>query len=99
VQDLERTKTIRDALGQLLSYLTWRDTKAALLLFIRSGEPTAIIGKAISEIEGHPNYKRTVTVSQDGERYDFVLHANGDPNKEIQLAFMPFALQDTASQS
>ena len=38
-------KTIRDALTQLLSYLVWRDTKAALLLFIRSGETTAIIEK------------------------------------------------------
>lgn len=91
-------KTIRDALAQLLSYLTWRDTKAALLLFIRSGEPTTIIGKAITEIEGHLNYKRTPTAAEDGERHDFVLHANGDPNREIRLAFLPFALQDTADQ-
>ena len=87
-------KTIRDALSQLLTYLTWRDTKAALLVFIRSGQPTTIIDKAIKEIEQNPNYKRTVRASEDGERYDFVLHANGDPNREIQLAFMPFALLD-----
>jgi hypothetical protein len=85
-------KTIRDALTQLLGYLTWRDTKAALVLFIRGGQPTAIIRKAIQEIEGHPNYERTVATSGDGERYDFVLHANGDPNREIRLAFLPFAL-------
>ena len=91
-------KTIRDALAQLLSYLTWRDTKAALLLFIRSGEPTTIISKAITEIEGHPNYKGTPGTGLDGERYDFVLHANGDPNREIRLAFLPFALQDTPGQ-
>ena len=88
-------KTIRDALDQLLTYLTWRDTKAALILFIRSGQPTEIISKAVKEIEDHPNYKRTVAAGEDGERYDFVLHANGDPNREIRLAFLPFALQDT----
>lgn len=88
-------KTIGDAIGQLLSYLTWRDTKAALLLFIRSGQPTSIISKAIAEIEGHQNFKRRPSAGEDGERYDFVLHANGDPNKEIRLAFLPFALQDT----
>lgn len=87
-------KTIREALTQLLTYLTWRDTKAALLVFIRSGQPTEIIKKAVQEIEQHPNYKRTVRTTEDGERYDFVLHANGDPNREIQLAFMPFALLD-----
>ena len=91
-------KTIRDALGQLLSYLTWRDTKAALLLFIRTGEPTTIITKSITEIEGHTNYKRTRGTAEDGERYDFILHANGDPNREIRLAFLPFALQDAQGQ-
>lgn len=91
-------KTIRDALGQLLSYLTWRDTKAALLLFIRSGEPTTIITKSIAEIEGHANYKRARGTAEDGERYDFILHANGDPNREIRLAFLPFALRDTQDQ-
>lgn len=88
----------RAALEQLLSYLTWRDTKAALLLFIRSGAPTTIITKSIAEIEGHTNYKRTRNGAEDGERYDFVLHANGDPNREIRLAFLPFALQDTQGQ-
>jgi hypothetical protein len=87
--------TIRDALGQLLSYLTWRDTKAALLVFIRHGEPpTEVINKAIKEIEGHPNYKRTFRTGEDGERYNFIVHAAGDPDREIRLAFLPFALQD-----
>lgn len=87
-------KTIPEALTQLLSYLVWRDTKAALLLFIRSGQPTTIIEKAVAEIRKHPNFKRTHGTATAGERYDFVLHANGDPNQEIHLAFMPFALQD-----
>jgi hypothetical protein len=59
-------KTIRDALVQLLSYLTWRETKAALLLFIRTGEPTTIITKSIAEIERHTNYKRTRDTAEEG---------------------------------
>ncbi len=92
-------KTIRDALAQLLGYLVWRDTKAALLLFIRGGETTAIIDKAVAEITKHPNFKRVHATVVAGERYDFVLHANGDPNQEIRLAFLPFALQDARSPS
>lgn len=88
-------KTIRDALTQLLGYLVWRDTKAALLLFIRSGEITEIISKATAEIEKHPNFKRTSGTGEAGERYDYVLHANEDSNQEVHLAFMPFALNDT----
>ena len=78
----------------LLSYLVWRDTKAALLLFIRSGETTTITEKAAAEIRNHPNFKRVAGTVVASERYDFVLHANGDPNQEIRLAFLPFALQD-----
>lgn len=87
--------TIRGALGQLLSYLAWRDTKAALLVFIRHGEPpTQVISEAVKEIEGHPNHKRTFGTGEDGERYNFIVHAAGDPDREIRLAFLPFALQD-----
>ena len=96
VQDLERPRTLSGTRSeQLLSYLTWRDTKAALLVFIRHGEPpTEVINKAIEEIEGHPNYKRTLRTGEDGERYNFIVHAAGDPDREIRLAFLPFALQD-----
>ena len=85
-------KTIRDALHQLLDvYLVWRDTKAALLLFIRSGHVTEVMKKSIAEIEAHPNFKRRGRHDSD-ERVDFVLHASEDPAREIQLAFLPFAL-------
>lgn len=88
---MERAQANPGSAHQLLTYLTWRDTKAALILFIRSGQPTEVISKAVKEIEDHPNYKRTVPASQDGDRYDFVLHANGDPNREIRPAFLPAA--------
>jgi len=84
-------KTIRDALDQLLRYLVWRDTKAALLLFIRSGHASDVIKKSIAEIKANPNFKRRGRHDSD-ERVDFVLHANEDPAREIQLAFLPFAL-------
>ncbi len=89
-------KTIRDALDQLLRYLVWRDTKAALLLFIRSGHASDVINKSVAEIEANPNYKRRGLNDSD-ERVDFVLHAQGDPAREIQLAFLPFALSASKS--
>jgi hypothetical protein len=64
----------------------------------RRARSSSIITKSIAEFEGHANYKRTRNGTDDGERYDFVLHANGDPNREIRLAFLPFALQDIPSQ-
>jgi hypothetical protein len=90
------------ALDQLLGYLVWRDTKAALLLFIRviRGEEdvSAKVGEALATIRSYPNYMRPGKISTD-ERHDFVLHANGDTNREIQLAFLPFLVAKKVKES
>jgi hypothetical protein len=87
-------KTVADALDQLLRYLVWRDTKAALLLFIRGGDVTSITKKAIARVREHPNYKRDGTHATE-DRHDFVVHANGDPAREIHLALLPFLVPAT----
>lgn len=89
-------RTVTDALDQLLGYLVWRDTKAALLMFIRTKDVTATVQLATAAIEAHPNYKRRGTRNNDG-RIDVVMHANGDPDREIKLAFLPFALPRDAT--
>ncbi|MFE6872431.1 hypothetical protein ACFVFS_38540 [Kitasatospora sp. NPDC057692] len=91
-------KTITDTLDQLLSYLVWRDTKAALLLFVRQGNLSDIIPKALVKFREHPNFKReAVHATEFGERYNFVFHANDDQSREIKLAFLPFTLTPPAS--
>ncbi len=82
---------VASALDQLLGYLVWRDTKAALLLFIRDANVSAVTSKALAAITSHPNHKRPDKISTE-ERDDFVLHANGDTNREIHLAFLPFLI-------
>ena len=82
---------VTGALNQLLCYLVWRDTKAALVLFIRDTDVSDAIRKALAAIGRHPNYLRHGSVSTE-ERHDFVLHANDDKNREIRLAFLPFLI-------
>jgi hypothetical protein len=86
-------KIFTDALDdQLLRYLTWRDTKGALLLFIRNQDVTPVIEKAVRLIQEHPNHIKTLPTTNPDHRHDFVLHAHGDPQKKLHLAFLPFAL-------
>ena len=80
------------AISQLLNDLTWRDTKGTLLLFIRNLDVTAVISKAVKAIQEHPNHGATRRANDPSDRHDFVLHANGDPDKKLHLAFLPFAL-------
>jgi len=93
-------KGVVEALDQMLSYLVWRDTKAALLLFVRQGKPTGVVLKAAAAVESHPNYKRTLRrFDEDAERMDVVMKANGDDDREITLALLPFMLGDHAPQN
>jgi hypothetical protein len=88
--------TMDEAFGQIFKYLVWRDTKAAILLFIRNKDVTAVIKKAVARIEAHPNYKRRGPSHTD-DRLNFVMHAQGDTEREIHLALLPFALRTTTN--
>lgn len=85
-------KTMDDALKQLFGYVVWRDTKAAILLFIRNKNVTAVIEKAVKKIEEHPNYKRSAQ-RQGDEEFEFAMHAQDDSERDIRLALIPFALR------
>jgi hypothetical protein len=84
-------KVVTDALTQLLSYLAWRDTKAALLLFIRDTDVSGTVSKALTAVPRHPSYLRHGTTRTE-ERHDFVMHAVGDETREIYLALLPFLI-------
>ncbi len=76
-----------DALPQLLDrYVVWRDTHAAMVLFIKNKDATAVISKAIDAIRTHHRYVR------DGSMIDdvpvFVLHKDGDPDREVSVALV-----------
>lgn len=88
-------KTMDDALDQLFRYLVWRDTKAAILLFIRNKDVTAVIDKAIVKIEEHPNHKRSSPRQSGDDQYEFTMHAQDDAEREIHLTLIPFALRPT----
>jgi hypothetical protein len=89
-------KTMDEALDQLFRYVVWRDTKAAVLLFIRNKDVTAVIEKAVAKIEAHPNHKRSGPRRNDDE-FEFTVHAQDDPERDIHLALIPFALRATTA--
>jgi hypothetical protein len=85
--------TMDEALDQLFRYLVWRDTKAAILLFIRRKNVTAVIEKAIEKIEAHAYYKRSRPRQAGDEEFEFTMHAKDDVEREIHLTLLPFALR------
>lgn len=78
-------------LPQLLDrYIVWRDSHAAMVLFIRNKDVTAVIAAAEKIIHDHPRYLRDAN-SIHGAPV-FVLHKDGDPDREITLALVTAAI-------
>lgn len=74
-------------LPQLLDrYVVWRDTHAAMVLFIGNKDATAVVDKATSIIQGHDRFVRRGETIDDAPV--FVLHKGGDPDREIHLALV-----------
>jgi hypothetical protein len=85
-------KGFTQAINQLLSYLVWRDTKAALVLFIETKAATEVIAKATSAFLAHPQCLRAIAGAAPDERQDFMLLAEQDPAREIQVALLPMVI-------
>lgn len=90
----------RNAIDQLHGYVTWRDTKAALILFVKAGKPTDIIDKASHELRKHRTFIEEAPRT-NGTRRDFVMCAADDDAKHIDVALVVVILptrQETAAK-
>lgn len=82
-------KAFSDAIDQLLGYATWRDSKTVILVFNRGTDSSTVLKGIDAVVKGHANFKRAVSwAHESGFRY--VLHANGDANRELMVTVLVF---------
>jgi hypothetical protein len=86
-------KAFGEAIDQLLSYTVWRDTKAALVLFIRSGDASAIIEKADIAIRAHAEFVSERKAAEPESRRDYLMRAKDDPSRSIRVALLPIVVR------
>jgi hypothetical protein len=84
------------ALDQLLSYLVWRDTKAALIVFIKNAKPSDIIGRLHQAVREHRRHLLTIGAAGAERRADYVFSAD-DGDRRIELAVIPVVLPADAA--
>lgn len=89
-------KGVADALDQLLSYLVWRDSKAALVMFIKTADPAATIEKLHSAVEAHPSFALTKDAANPGSRVDYIVTAD-DEGRRVSLAVIPVVIWSASS--
>jgi len=86
-------KGFLDTITQLLGYLTWRDSKAAIVMFVRNKNFSAVLDTAKAAITQHPNYLGFVN-EQDEGWYHYRFHINDDENREVKLSLMLFHIPE-----
>ena len=88
-------KEFSAAIGQLLDYVTWRDTKTALLVFNRNRSMTAVLEKVRKALAEHPHFKRFEPYASETGFRCRIAHKN-DPAREIILTVLVFDVPDRA---
>lgn len=76
-------------IDQLLGYVTWRDTKTAVLLFNRNKGFSEVLGKARLAAEKHPMFKRSLPY-EIANGYRGVYSHPDDPNREVTITTLIF---------
>ena len=82
-------KGFLETISQLLGYLTWRDSKAAVVMFVRNKDFTSVLDTAQKCISEHDNFLGVVR-EQDEGWYHYRFHTNDDINREVKLSVMLF---------
>ena len=77
------------ALHQLLGYTSWRDTKAALLIFNRGRNMSTVLGRITKTVREHPNYKTERDAKSETE-FRYVFGHRDDVSREVTVAILVF---------
>ena len=89
-------KAFDDAVTQLLGYLSWRDTKTALLVFNKTKNSIEVRKKMHSAMESRPEHRRTVSHEQDGDSR-YVFGKPDDTGTELIITTQVYDVPDTES--
>jgi hypothetical protein len=81
-----------EAIDQLLGYLTWRDCKAALIVFNRDmADFSSLQAKLGNSLETYPNFISPIKIDRPGE-WRVKIHPKEDKSREIILHVFLFDL-------
>jgi hypothetical protein len=85
-----------ETIDQLLGYLSWRDTKTAVVIFNRNKDFSNVLKSILEATETHPNKKRGP--EKLGEtRFRYTFSNPKDANRELILTVMVFDIPNEAA--
>jgi hypothetical protein len=82
-------KELLRAVDQLLRYVSWRDTKTAILLFNKQKEFSKVLEKIPEAVKSHHCFKRDLGMKEETV-FRYIFHQLDDINREFILTVMAF---------
>lgn len=84
-------KAYLKTIDQLLGYLTWRDSKTSIVIFVRKKDFVKVLETVKDVTKNHPNFVREQADSDDSW-FNYIFSLPNDSNKELKLAVQLFHL-------
>lgn len=82
-------KKYSETIDQLLSYLSWRDSKAALIVFNRNKDFSRVLEEIQRVTPEHPNCK-TLLRQRSETSWQYLFAHRDDPNQEMIITVLAF---------
>jgi hypothetical protein len=82
-------QVVSDALDQLLGYMTWRDTKAALVLLSRNKDFSNVLEQVKNTVKNHSHFLAELS-SSDETIFRYQFRQKNDPKRRILLSVLNF---------
>jgi hypothetical protein len=86
-------KGFLETLDQILGYVSWRDTKTAVIVFNRKRDFTRVLQTLADTVSHHPCYKRELSKPSE-THFRFLFHQPSDTNREVYLTVLAFDVPD-----
>lgn len=80
-------KSFLSTINQLLGYLTWRDSKAAVIMFVPNKDFSSVVETTKEASPKHTNFLKYVG-EKDETWFNYEFHLDGDRNRVVKLAVM-----------
>jgi len=80
-----------ETIDQLLGYLTWRDSKTAIICFVDRKDFSRVLSEIESTTKQHSCYVRYIG-AREATWLNFEFHLPGDPGRYVKIAVMAFHL-------
>jgi hypothetical protein len=82
-------KAFYQTIDQLLSYLTWRDSKSAIVCFVKNKELNPVLEAIENETPKHPCFVKFFGRKTEG-LFNFEFHLKDDPTRSVKLVIICF---------